>query len=249
MDPENQKYLEDRIQQKNIDESYTSAMENSPEMFGTVIMLYIDCKVNGVAVKAFVDSGAQMTIMSQACAERCHTMRLLDTRFSGIAKGVGTQKILGRVHTGQIQIENAFIPQSFSVMENQPMDLLIGLDMLKRHQCVLDLAKNELLIGTTGTRVKFLSEGELDASARISGPAAEAAQNEEMEIEEALAASRNDKPSTSAPVPSATPLDPKVKQIMEITKCSIPQAKSALEKSGGDVNAATLNLLTSGLFK
>jgi DNA damage-inducible protein 1 len=67
MDPENQKYLEDRIQQKNIDESYTSAMENSPEMFGTVIMLYIDCKVNGVAVKAFVDSGAQMTIMSQVC--------------------------------------------------------------------------------------------------------------------------------------------------------------------------------------
>ena len=52
--------------------------------------------------------------------------------------------------------------------------------MLKRHQCVLDLNKNSLTIGTTGTTVKFLSEGELDASARLAGPEAEKAHQEEM---------------------------------------------------------------------
>lgn len=52
-------------------------------------------QVNGVALKTFVDSGAQMTIMSQSCAERCGLLRLMDTRFQGVAVGVGSAKILG----------------------------------------------------------------------------------------------------------------------------------------------------------
>jgi hypothetical protein len=36
-------------------------------------------------------------------------------------------------------------------MENQPMDLIIGLDLLKRHQCQIDLKNNQLMIGSTGT--------------------------------------------------------------------------------------------------
>jgi DNA damage-inducible protein 1 len=67
-------------------------------------MLYINATINKVPIQAFVDSGAQSTVMSIACAERCGVMRLVDPRFAGMAVGVGTSKIVGRVHAAEIMI-------------------------------------------------------------------------------------------------------------------------------------------------
>lgn len=88
-------------------------------------------------------------------------------RWAGIAKGVGVQKIIGRVHVAQVEIEKEIFVTSFSVLEDQTMDMLLGLDMLKRHQCTIDLQHNVLRIGTTGTETNFLPENELPTHSRL----------------------------------------------------------------------------------
>ncbi len=40
--------------------------------------------------------------MSSACAQKCDIHRLVDTRWAGIAKGVGIQRIVGRIHMVQV---------------------------------------------------------------------------------------------------------------------------------------------------
>lgn len=160
-DVEAQKKIEAAIQQKGIDENWAAALEYNPEAFARVVMLYVDMEVNGVPLKAFVDSGAQSTIISKSCAERCGLLRLLDRRYRGIAHGVGQSEILGRIHVAPIKIGNIFYPCSFMVLDSPNMEFLFGLDMLRKHQCIIDLKDNVLRVGGGEVSVPFLQEKDI----------------------------------------------------------------------------------------
>lgn len=168
LNPEVQRKLQEIIDQRNVAENFENAIEYNPEAFSTVSMLYVNMEVNGNKLKAFVDSGAQMTIMSKTCAEKCGILRLMDTRFRGTAVGVGKAEILGRIHMAPLKAGGCHIPISITILDQEGMDFLFGLDNLKRHQCNIDLHKNIIRFPILDVELPFLSEHEIPKSALFS---------------------------------------------------------------------------------
>ncbi|KAL3822153.1 hypothetical protein ACHAXA_011698 [Cyclostephanos tholiformis] len=174
MDAVANKYFGERIRLENVRAQYERMMEEYPESMGRVLMLYVGTTVNGKSLQVFVDSGAQATIMSSECADRLDLLHLVDERFAGVAVGVGTGKILGRIHVVEMDIGGCVFPCSVTVMDSEGglgdknMDCLLGLDMLRRHRCTIDLGSNVLRfsIGTEGETMEaaFLHEKDLPIS-------------------------------------------------------------------------------------
>lgn len=182
-DLEAKQYFKKKESKGEVQKQYQQAMEEYPESMGRVLMLYIEAKINNHAIQGFVDSGAQITIMSKRCAEKCGIFHLVDTRFEGMAVGVGTGKILGRIHIVQLQIGDVYFPCSVTIMDDaalpstgkvgkdeakpKDMDFLLGLDMLKRHTCNIDLEQGKLkfrLAPGKYLETPFLHEKDLDGS-------------------------------------------------------------------------------------
>jgi hypothetical protein len=102
----------------------------------------------------FVDTGAQVSVLSYAAARRAGVLHLLDRRYAGHALGVGQCRVLGRLPAGAILLhvlEHKLAAPAITILEdtNQGVDLLLGLDFLREYQAILNLREEEisLLVG------------------------------------------------------------------------------------------------------
>ncbi|KAH9255458.1 hypothetical protein BASA81_006577 [Batrachochytrium salamandrivorans] len=144
-------------------------MQEYPETLFPVLMLYIDTEINQTHVKAFVDSGAQTSVMTLECAKRCGISHLIDSRFAGKIVGVGQSTSLGKIMICPIKIGTTYFQMSVTVMDqlgDKNMEFLFGLDMLKRHRFVIDLEQGALRYhGANGlSSTPFLHEKDLSVS-------------------------------------------------------------------------------------
>jgi hypothetical protein len=201
-DSEARAYFNNQERQTLVDTQYRQMKEEYPEALGRVLMLYVDTKINDHPIQAFCDSGAQSTIMSKKIAEQCGLSDYIDTRFEGTAVGVGTGKILGRIHMVQLQIGDYYFPCSVTVMDDpapgaSEMPFLFGLDMMKRHTCQIDLERGCLkfrLAPGEYMETPFLHEKDLDESkGGTQGFNAEKANQELVDLDRKREAQEDDK--------------------------------------------------------
>lgn len=187
-DPTVQEKIAKIIQKKNIDENLRQAEEYMPETLFPVHMLFINLEINKKKVVALVDTGAQSTVMSQHLCQKCDLFNLCDTRYSGIAKGVGTSRIIGTIHAAQMKIDNKILMAKITVIERKSIGFIFGLDNMRAHRCTIDLNKNGLVFPDIGVTAKFLSDGEIKKIREEEGDDEE---DEKDEIERAKLASLN----------------------------------------------------------
>lgn len=159
--PENQKKLMDMIRRERIQKNLQLAYEITPEAFVNTTLLLIKLNINGHETHALVDSGAQKSVILAPVAETFGLHDLIDSQFAGMSRGVGLQQSPGRIHSVPVVLgdTNLALPCSFQVLE-VGFPVLLGLDMLKTHRCIIDLSKNALVVGDF--EIPFMPEHEVE---------------------------------------------------------------------------------------
>jgi hypothetical protein len=116
-------------------------------------------------VQAFLDTGAQRTVMSwEAAAKLGFLLPHLDRRYAGRATGVGSCAVVGRIPAGVCQLHlgggMVTVPSpAILVIESTEtddhVDFLIGLDFLRDHEAIIDMRKEELQLKVEGKDVSI----------------------------------------------------------------------------------------------
>lgn len=238
LDPGSQRVIHEAIVQNRIDENLANAQNYLPESFGNIVMLYIKVNINAVPLQALVDTGAQTTVMSKECAEKCNLMVMVDKRFRGIAVGVSTGKIIGKIHLANMKIGNTYIPFSVFILDSIDIDFILGLDLLRRHQCTINLKENMLHI--CGEDLTFLAEREIEKPLRLSGITQGASQSRPAPVHSVV---RNASPAVSRSVSQAhtsvpAPVSNEVKTLSGALGISHEAARALLDSTNGDIELA-----------
>lgn len=120
-------------------------------------LLHVACEMGNRAVEMMVDTGAQTSVISMPLVRTLGLESRLDSRYQGMAAGVGTARILGKLRSVPVKIGHVEFALDFSVLGvDQPL-LLLGIDQMRRFRCVVNLEKECLIFGgADGVEVPFL---------------------------------------------------------------------------------------------
>ena len=143
------------FKQSLIDENYQLALDIIPESFIPVKMLYIKGKINKKEINIFIDTGAQVSVMSLSMARELGVDFLIDHFCEGKLVGVGSKDMSGKIHYLDIQIDNFNLPCGFTIIDNDDINIMLGLNSMLSMGCILDLKNKKMIFNNY--EVKFLN--------------------------------------------------------------------------------------------
>jgi len=147
--------MDDMIFKQNlINDNYDLAMDVIPESFIPVKMLYIKGKINYKELDIFVDTGAQVSVMSLSLAKQLGIDYLIDHFCEGKLVGIGTKEMIGKIHYIDIQLDNFNLPCSFTIIDNDNLKIMLGLNTMLSTGCILDLKQKKMIFNNY--EIKFL---------------------------------------------------------------------------------------------
>ncbi|GIQ88813.1 hypothetical protein KIPB_011148, partial [Kipferlia bialata] len=159
-------------QERERDQRLATTINEYPELL--IVdndLLYCDCKIEGHPMQAFVDTGAQSSVINISVARKAGVAHLIDTRFQGTLAGVGTSKVLGRLVV-TLEMGGMWLPCMFIVSDAPILEILIGIDMVRRHRMIIDLSGQPgCLRMSNGTTVPFLQGSQIKRHVRPPGQA------------------------------------------------------------------------------
>jgi Aspartyl protease len=114
-------------------------------------MCVVPCIIgNGVAVEMMVDTGAQSSVISTQLVRQLNLTSRLDQRYQGVAAGVGQARILGKLIDIGVELGHVEFLLDFIVLDAPDNLLLLGLDLMRRYKCIVDLERDVLIFGGKG---------------------------------------------------------------------------------------------------
>lgn len=121
-------------------------------------MLFVSCMMDSHEVAMLVDTGASTSAMSIEMVNLLGLEHKMNRSIYGNAKGVGSSSILGILENVNCMIgEDVGFRSFFMVLEGNMPYCILGLDQMRRFNCLVDVGGNVLIFGgRDGVSVPFL---------------------------------------------------------------------------------------------
>jgi len=133
---------------RNAHPGFSNAATDFEEHAG---LCYVPCVLGkNVCVEMMVDTGAQTSVMSLSLARQLGMENRIDRRHMGIAAGVGRARIVGKLMGVICELGQVEFALNFAVLDIPDKMLLLGLDLMRKYRCVVNLDKDILVFGGEG---------------------------------------------------------------------------------------------------